>query len=351
MRRARAIPVWIALAAACRPTPPPSTGGGADPGPIAVKATAEPTDTDASTPDADGGVADGGADADAPFVPRDVGPSHATGPASDGHWVAVAVANDGGRTRLWTTVLHPDKVRRTAELFVLAVDLALVRLASVSGASEPAAEAPTAKGQPRVAVVPADRHDVLLAAFNGGWKGEHGHFGLKADGIRFVDPREGACTIAVYEDGAVRIAPWTSVAATEPRMHLFRQTPPCMFADGVRHPGLSAELTTNWGAAANGDAIIRRSAIGVSRARDVLYFAVSQPMTAGAIADGIHHAGAHDVAELDVNWSYPKVVVFQKAASGELEAQSLFPGFAADRRDYVKLRSARDFFYLLAAPR
>jgi hypothetical protein len=250
---------------------------------------------------------------------------------------------------MWKTVLHPDKAHPSAELFVVAIDLSRVRLHSVAGASEPATEVPSAKGRARSSLVPAEQHDTLLAAFNGGWKGEHGHYGLEVDSVTFVKPREGACTIAAYADDSVRIAPWADLAEGEPRMRLFRQTPPCMYAKGVRHAGLAAEMTTNWGAAANGDPIIRRSAIALNEARDALFVSVSNAMTAPALADGMHHAGGHDVAELDVNWSFPKFLVFGRSASGVLEASSLFPGFVFTKSEYVRQRSARDFFYLARA--
>jgi hypothetical protein len=268
-------------------------------------------------------------------------------PKDDGTWRPVDLAKDAGAPRMWKTALHPDKARPAAALFVVAVDLSRVRLHSVAGASEPSAGAPAAKGVARSGVVPADRQDALLAAFNGGWKGEHGHYGLAVERVTLVKPREGACTIAVDEDDSVRIAPWADLAEGEHRMRLFRQTPACMYARGTRHPGLAAEATTNWGAAANGDPVIRRSAIGLDERRGALLFAVSDAMTAPAIADGVHHAGAEDVAELDVNWSFPKFVVFERSAAGVLEASSLFPGFVSTKNEYVRQKSARDFFYVV----
>jgi hypothetical protein len=299
-----------------------------------------------ATPPEESAAADAGSAPPSTFTPRDVGPLRAGGPEADGKWSPVSVENDGGAPAMWKTVLHPDKAHPSAELFVVVIDLARARLHSVAGASEPATEVPAAKGHARTAVIPADRRDVLLAAFDGGWKGEHGHYGIKVDGVTLVKPREGACTIAAYEDDSVRIGPWADLADGEPRMRLFRQTPPCMYARGARHAGLAAETTTNWGAAANGDPVIRRSAIGLNEARDALFVSVSNAMTAPAIADGMHHAGAHDVAELDVNWSFPKFLVFARNATGALEASSLFAGFVSTKGEYVRQPSARDFFYL-----
>jgi hypothetical protein len=61
----------------------------------------------------------------------------------------------------------------------------------------------------------------------------------------------------------------------------------------------------------------------------------------------MHHAGAVSIAELDVNWSYPKFLVYQRNAAGELEASTLFSGFVFDKDEYVRKRAPKDFFYVI----
>ena len=61
----------------------------------------------------------------------------------------------------------------------------------------------------------------------------------------------------------------------------------------------------------------------------------------------MHHAGAVDVAQLDVNWSYPKFVTFEPVApGGERVAVALAAGFEYSPEEYVRKRQRRDFFYL-----
>ena len=279
--------------------------------------------------------------------PHDVGPMPGR-PAGDGRWAAVALEHDdAGGAILFKTVIHPDKARPGVELFVVAIDVARVRVVAVAGAVEPEADIATAKSYSRPAIVPAAQHAALVGAFNGGWKADHGHFGMMVDGVTLLTARDASCTVAGYDDDTIRIAPWPEVVGTLPQMRFFRQTPACLYARGVRHPGLTAEQTTNWGAAADGSAVIRRSAIGLDERSKTLFIGVSNAMTAPAIADGMRHAGAHDVAELDVNWSFPKFLVFHTNASGELEADSLFPGFVFEKGEYIRKRSPRDFFYLV----
>jgi hypothetical protein len=61
------------------------------------------------------------------------------------------------------------------------------------------------------------------------------------------------------------------------------------------------------------------------------------------------HAGAHSVAELDVNWSFPKLLLYlPRAGTGEPVATPLSKGFEFTEDDYVRESSPRDFFYLHA---
>ena len=244
------------------------------------------------------------------------------------------------------TLLHPDATRAWAEVFVVAIDLRRVKMRLVAGSADPEASTPEGKAYKRPAVVPEADRGALVAAFNGGWKSDHGHFGLKVDGVALLPPRETSCTVTVLDDETIRVAPWTDLAPAEPQMLFYRQTPPCLYRSGKRHPGLVDADTKNWGAAIGGEAVIRRSALGLDEHGEVLYVAVTNNTTAPALADAMHHAGAYDVAELDVNWSFPKFLVYKKNAAGELEASSLFPNFVFDKDEYVKKRAPKDFFYL-----
>ncbi len=284
------------------------------------------------------------------FHPRDVGPMafHAAG---DGRWIAVASAGDEGRPRMWKTLVHPDATRTWAELFVVAIDLTRIDLRFVAGATDPEASTSEGRALHRPALIPTEDQAALVAAFNGGWKAEHGHFGMKVDGVTLLPPHDTSCTVTVRGDDSVHIGPWTELASMEGTMRFYRQTPPCLYHGDVRHPGLGVD-ETSWGAAVGGGAVIRRSAIGLDAHGTTLFVGMSNNTTAPALADGMHHAGAFDIAELDVNWSYPKFLVYAPNVRGALEASPLFPGFVFDKDEYVRRRAPKDFFYLVRrAPR
>ena len=283
----------------------------------------------------------------------DVGPIHEKWSApGDGSWVKIKDPRRPAEpVHMFKTLLHPDKNRSWAEVFVVAVDLKRARVQAMPGYREPFSIEKGAKAVVRKAHVPDEEHEELLAAFNGGFMTEHGWFGMKFDGVILVKPRETACTLAELDDGSVTLATWKKISESESKMKWFRQMPGCMYEDGKIHPGLADPETRLWGATLDGETVIRRSAVGLSAARDVLYVGISNHTTAKAIADGMRHAGAATVGQLDVNWSYPKFVLYEpKEPGGPRKAVALAAGFEFDEDEYIRKRSLRDFFYLVRKP-
>lgn len=282
-----------------------------------------------------------------PFRPDDVGPMFKQLFAKgDGVWVPVAdPAAPDAPPVLYKTLLHPDVKRPWAELFVVALDMRLIDLHVVAGSQEPEATTPEGRAYARPAIIPEAHHGGLLAAFNGGFKAAHGRWGMKVDGVEILKARHHGCTIARYQDGSIALRPWYDAQDDAALMVWYRQTPPCMFHDGKRHPGLWDPDSKGWGAALEGDTVIRRSAMGMNPSGTILFVSMSNHTSAQAIAAGMEHAGADDVAQLDVNWSFPRFVMFP-LEDGKRKAESLFPGFEVEPGDYLRDRMLRDFFYL-----
>jgi hypothetical protein len=284
-----------------------------------------------------------------PFRPKGVGPMHKSWSApGDGEWVPIRDARrPGEEPHMYKTLLHPDANRSWSEVFVVAVDLRRVRVHAVVGRNEPKSIEKEAQDYKRIARIPDEHHDQVLGAFNGSFMTEHGYYGMKVDGVTLVKPREKPCTIAWYKDGRMRIATWKAIADTEPQMAWFRQAPSCMYENGELHPGLQAGGTAHWGATLDGETVIRRSAAGLDASGEVLYVGITNHTTARAIAIAMHHAGAQHVTQLDVNWSYPKFVLFDPGPDGKRLAVALAKGFEFTEDEYIRQRSLRDFFYLM----
>ncbi len=288
------------------------------------------------------------------FVPTNVGPMYTTFSApGDGEWVPVIdPRNPDEPPPMWKTLLHPDKKRGWGLAAVVAIDLRQVKLSLVVGMHEPTTKLKEAKEHTRTGVIPPGELKTALAVFNGGFKTTHGNYGVKAEGKLFVEPRSFACTIAGYAKDELRIGDWANLESTESEMVWFRQTPACMYEGGEMHKGLTVEQTTMWGATLDKDTVIRRSAIGLSADRQTLFVTITEATTATAIAKATHHAGAHDVAQLDVNWSYPKFVTVEpkEGDAANPTVKAIIDGFEYTEDDYVRKAMTRDFFYLTRKP-
>ena len=300
--------------------------------------------------------ADAGADGQAPAGPKpfrlaSVGPVHDAFKApGDGVWVQVTDARHPDEpARLLKTQLHPDRNRSWTIVAVVAVDLSQVDIHSVAGRFEPESRTPEAKKYERRATIDPAHHDRLIAGFNGGYKATHGYYGMKIDGVVLIPPRPKACTVAKYDDGKLAVRSWEALANDDERLVWWRQAPLCMYEQGKPNPVLGMSKL-GWGASSvSGTTVIRRSAIGLDEEAKVLFIGIGDHTTGQAIAHAMHHAGAAHVAQLDVNFSYPKFVTFEPSESdpSKLLAVPLTEHFEYTEDEYIRVRSHRDFFYLV----
>lgn len=283
-----------------------------------------------------------------PFAPANVGPVHKSWSAEgDGVWIPLLDPRRPEEApRMMKTLLHPDHSRSWAELFVVAVDLRTVRVMPVMGYQEPRTDKKEAENYVRPAKIPEKHYGALLAAFNGGFMAEHGSYGVYFDGITFIDPKDDACTLAQYLDGTFTVATWSRIKERASEMEWFRQAPNCMYEDNKMHPALKAYHARKWGATLDGETVIRRSAVGISADGQILYIGISNHTNAKVMALGMNHAGAVAVAQMDVNWSYPKFVTYKKGEGDLLYPVALAEGFEFNDKLYLRERSMRDFFYL-----
>lgn len=283
-----------------------------------------------------------------PFAP----PFERTAAPGDGQWTPVAdeVASDAPPA-MWKSLVHPDPTRTYAALAVVAIDRAAVELHLVAGTAEP--WNPEIPKKERPAVVPSEDQPRLIAAFNGGFKAEHGHYGMRSEGKEFIAPRDIACTVATYDDGRLAIAPWSVLKSQAPeRIRFYRQTPPCLVQGGDPEKRLSeySDYSRLWGVSVSGETVIRRSAVGISKDGKTLYFGLGESMSAQSLALGMKVVGSDAAAQLDVNHSFPRFLFYGKDEAGQLTVKSgLIPGSVFSRDQYLK-PSDRDFFYLTRAP-
>jgi hypothetical protein len=286
------------------------------------------------------------------FRPNDVGPvlKEFSAPG-DGVWVPIEDPRAlGDPPVLYKTLLHPDGNRSWTTVAVVAADLQRLKLHLVAGTREPEAVEKGSEALVRTGLVAPEHHRDLVAAFNGGFKTVHGRYGMRVGGVTLIPPRKDACTVAETTEGKLVIRSWKALSDDPGKLLWWRQTPGCFIELGKKHAGLVMEDNTYWGAKIGGDTVIRRSAIGISEDGLTLFVGIGDFTTAPAIARAMAHAGSHSVAELDVNWSFPKLLFYEpRPATGELIATPLSKGFEFTEDDYIRESSPRDFFYLTRA--
>jgi hypothetical protein len=321
---------------AAPPPPPPP------PAPTIVP-TAEPAPSAAPAAPPAPPPPDPAADA---FPPKAFTPPEARhAKPGDGAWTPYFEGDRGAPIGVRTTV-HPSATKPQPYVAIVALDLRKVALHLVAGTIEPASTGvdPSHRG---ALVAPADLGD-LLAVFNGGFMERHGHWGMRLGPDVYVPPRNEGCTVAMYPDGSVRVRPWPELAASESTATAWRQTPPCLVDHGNPHPTLAEPKTRAWGGAVGGALDIRRSALGVDATGRVLLYGSGEWTLPRDLAVAMRAAGAVDVAELDINYSYTKFLTFGRAEpGGRLEVTgTLVPKTKHTRFGYVEKPAERDFFYL-----
>ncbi len=283
------------------------------------------------------------------FSPAGFSPPYAEVAATgDGVWAPIADADEPSAPPLmFRTLVHPDPRRGFGALAVVALDRASLGLHLVAGTTEP--ESPRVHLKDRRGSIPPAHHAKLFAAFNGGFKATHGQFGMLLGGTEYLPPRDTSCTLVHYVDGRLAIAPWSVLKAGGIESMLFyRQTPPCLVQDGEVDKTIEShgEYAKGWGATVSGETVIRRSAIGLSKDGHTLYYAIGDAMTAQSLSRGMKAAGCHTAAELDVNYAYPRFLMYAKGEGAVPRAtQSLIPGVDFTKDQYVS-PSPRDFFYV-----
>lgn len=343
----------LALALACGANTPPSPSA-PDAGGVAT-ATAAPSSPEptTATPVEDAAASDPAAPpaaTDAVFPPPDFAPPfERTAKEGDGRWAPMEMAG-GEPPVLWMTKVHPHPIKKFVVVAIVAIDRQRVGLHLVAGTEEPESKAVPASERP--GLVPREHLSSLIAAMNGGFKTRHGKHGMMLGGAEFGRPNEGSCTIAELESGRLEIASWPALAARASDMRWYRQTPPCMIEAGALHTLLQADTNTKkWGASETGETEIRRSAMGVSADGRTLYFAIGDWTTAQSLARALALAGAHGLAELDINYSFTRFTLYEHQPDGSLKAHSpLLPELKFTQKGYIESPAHRDFFYLRHLP-
>jgi len=247
-----------------------------------------------------------------------------------------------GRMLAYRTFVQPDADRPYAMTGIVAFDLEHTRLHFVLGFADPYAVGIAKKGTGKI----ADQDQEvgrLLAAFNGGFKYEHGAFGAMADGYTSAPPRNGLGTLAIYKDGHIRMGVWGADITASPEMVAFRQNGPLMIQNGVLDKAVNDP--SQWGYTVSGGTVTWRSGVAISQDEKTLYYLACQYCDISSLSKAMQTVNPQTAMQLDINNFWVHFTVF-KDDNGTLAPQALFPKEMSSNLERFLNPYPRDFFYV-----
>ena len=261
----------------------------------------------------------------------------------EGEWSAYLLKNNSDQNVAYRTFLQPDPSRPYAVVSVVAFDLNALRLHFVLGSEEP--QSPVRVK--RTGKIPAAdfQPDKILAAFNGGFKTEHGHFGVMVNGITVLPPRQGLGTVAIYADGRVQLGEWGTDITASPDISVWRQNGPLLIHDGQINPHTADNAPQDWGYTVKGGTATWRSALGLSADGRTLYYAAGANITLPALTQALANAGAAQAIQLDINNYWVHFDAFQLEGD-QLQPAPLMDAMKSKADDRYVKGFTRDFFYV-----
>ena len=318
-------------------TPPPARSAAATP-----RAPAAPVDDAGSGPVVT-------AEPTPPFaLPAYAPPFERTAKEGDGEWKPLhGLRGAPSPSPILESTVHPHSFKKFVFVTIAAMDLAQVDVHLVAGTHEPTSKKVPREQRP--GLVSPEHLDDLLVVFNGGFQAQHGRYGMRVGDLTFIAPRPENCTVALRRDGSLVIDLWSRLEAQDGELAAYRQTPPCLLEQGKPHPELrTIQSSRRWGRSVKGEAEVRRSAIGLDESGRVVFFGIGEWVTAKDLAVAMKAAGAVSAAQLDINWSYTRFLMFDAVGDdGQLEVvDTLIPELKHSKTGYVARPSYRDFFYV-----
>lgn len=265
--------------------------------------------------------------------------------AGEGVWTAYLHDGEGEPTAV-RTFIQPDPDRPFALAAIVAFDLRRTKLNFVLGTEEPAVrDGPTGYG-----FIPAEdkQPGILLATFNGGFKGTHGRFGAIGQGVTAIAPREGFGTVVIFEDGRVKLDAWGSegLPTDSEGIVALRQNARLVVQDGQITEEVYNNSVEDWGGTIDYNIVTWRSGLGLDAAGEVLYFFAGPSLSMPALGEAMVAAGVENGVLLDINESWVHFAAHLPDEHGGVTSEPLFPEVMGFQPNRYLFQSTRDFFYV-----
>jgi Phosphodiester glycosidase len=214
------------------------------------------------------------------------------------------------------TFIRPDTSRPYAVAGILLIDQRRVRLHIVGGKESPGGDL----GVHGPGVIPDEDRAALLVAWNGGFRGPHGGFGMYADGVQYRPLRDGFASVAVMKDGSILMGQWGRDLAWNDDMVAVRQNA-IMLVENCKVSDRTNEGNETWGYVDvnTSEFITWRSAIGLTEEGNLIV-AAGNSLSADSLAHAMQSAGACSAMQLDINSPYVLTSLYFQQPDGSIES-------------------------------
>jgi hypothetical protein len=242
------------------------------------------------------------------------------------------------------------------------MDLNRSRLHLMVGTKEP--ESTRANFAPRPGMIPPEvqASGTLLAAWNGGFRAIHGHYGMMSDGVTWLAAEPGMATLALKRDGQVAIGAWGREVTPAMGLVAWRQNNPPLIENGVVNPDVHAITNLKeWGVTIGNKAVTWRSGLGLTQDGRWLIYAAGNSLSTETLTAALQAAGAYNAMQTDINGPFDRFDTYTTVPQQDqvdsqnialpLTAQKLIDQMKGEPDQFL-VPYERDFFYLtsLATP-
>jgi len=224
---------------------------------------------------------------------------------------------------------------------VLLLDKRRVRLHITGGTESPGGDL----GVHGPGVIPDADRSTLLAAWNGGFRGPHGGFGMYADGVQYRPLRDGYASIAVTKDGSIEMGQWGRDLTWSDDIVAVRQNA-IMLVENCQVSPRTNEGNETWGYVDvnTSEFITWRSAIGLTKNGDLLV-AAGNSLSADSLAHAMQAAGACSAMQLDINSPYVLTSLYFSQQDGSIESARFMDSMGDNPARFLGTQE-NDFMYV-----
>ncbi len=330
-------PVWTATPPTQTPTPAPTVGAQDGAAQVSVPSSPVPTPEPLAT-----------ATPSPTPLPTWMPPpaDSLSGAEGEGVWQPYLYTSSG-RMVAARTFVRPDPERPYAYVAIVAFDLRYVHLNYVLGLAEPAEPG----GLHGDGTIPEEdlNSGTILAAFNGGFKATHGHYGAMLDGLVPIRARWDYATLAIYDDGRLHIGEWGPDFNLTSDMLAYRQNCRMVIHEGQIGEYVFINSAYYWGGTVDWDVVVIRSGIGMNQDENILYYFAGPSISMPTLADAMLAVDVWEGMLLDINDTSVHFTAFDYTDTG-IQVLPLLPDeMETDINRYIAGEHEKDFFYITAA--